>query len=139
MTVFLISHCHPDYLKIVVSNQRLMMFASPSTKADDEQLFFGDISIFIQKFRVGRSQPGSILAGSELTHGSQCLDNHKYKECCEGERVNDSKHILNKEVVDFNVTAAKGLAAFFSNSQYKHHVNQYPLFWYFRHSYAYFL
>ena len=82
------------------------MFASPSTKADDEQLFFGDISMFIQKFRVGRSQPRSVLAGSELPHWSQCLDNHKNKECCEGERVNDSKHILSKEGANLNVTAA---------------------------------
>ena len=93
-----------------------MMFALPSTKADDEQLFFGDISMFIQKFRVGRSQPRSVLTGSELTHWSQCLYDHKNKECCEGERVYDSKHILNWEGNDFNVTAAHGLAAFFSNS-----------------------
>ena len=83
-----------------------MIFALPSTKADDEQLFLGDIAIFIQKFRVGRSQPGSVLAGSELPHWSQCLDNHKNKECCEGERINDSKHISNKEEKNFNVTAA---------------------------------
>ena len=82
------------------------MFASPSTKADDEQLFFGDISMFIQKFRVGRSQPRSVLAGSELPHWSQCLDNHKNKECCKGEEVNDSKHILSKEGANLNVTAA---------------------------------
>ena len=82
------------------------MFASPSTKADDEQLFFGDISMFIQKFRVGRSQPRSVLAGPELPHWSQCLDNHKNKECCEGERVNDSKHILNKAESNLNVAAA---------------------------------
>ena len=37
---------------IVASNERLMMFASPSTKTEDEQLFFGDISMFIKKFRV---------------------------------------------------------------------------------------
>ena len=55
-------------LMIVASNQRLMVFASPSTKADDEQLFFGDISMFIQKFWVGRSQPRSVLTGSELPH-----------------------------------------------------------------------
>ena len=75
------------------------MFALPSTKADDEQLFLGDIAIFIQKFRVGRSQPGSVLAGSELSHWSQCLDNHKSEECCEGEWVNDTKHILKKKML----------------------------------------
>ena len=68
VTIFLIINYCPDLLMIVSLNQRLMMFASPSTKADDEQLFFGDISMFIQKFRVGRSQPGSVLAGSELPH-----------------------------------------------------------------------
>ena len=116
MVVFLISNCYPDFLGIVASNQGLTKFASPSTKADDEQLFFGDISVFIQKFGVGRSQPRSVLTGSELPHWSQCLDNHKDEECCEGERIYDSKHILNKEGTDFNVNTAQGLASFFSNS-----------------------